>query len=244
MMEKLRRYVVDWSIPFLMIGLLSVWTYQRNSLWNNELELWKDCAKKSPQKERIFSHLGFVYHERGQLDEAEKELDKALGLNPRYAPGHYNLGLTFYKKGRMDNAIDEFKKTLELDPHFSYALYNLGLSYFRKGLYQNAIETYKEFLKLDPYCRNARINLGVAYGGLQQWNKAIEVLEEELEYFPENFNTHVYLGIVYRETKDYPKALVHFRKALAHPDLPNAEWVREVIASIEAAAKKEERVGN
>jgi len=72
MMEKARHTMAEWLIPFLMIGVLSTWTYQRNSIWNNELELWKDCAKKSPQKERIFSHLGFFYYEQDRLEEAEK----------------------------------------------------------------------------------------------------------------------------------------------------------------------------
>jgi len=174
----------------------------------------------------------------------EKVLEKALGLNPRYAQVHYNLGLTFYQRGRTDEAIHEFKKTLDLDSHLSSALYNLGLSYFRKGLYQEAIESYKEFLKSDPDYMNAHLNLGLAYGGLKQWDKAIEALEEELKYFPENFQTHVYLGIVYKETKDYSKALSHFKMALAHPDLPNGDWVRKAISSVESMAKKEERVRN
>ena len=132
-MKKIAEKLVDWFIPFGIILLLSVGTYQRNSIWNSELELWKDCVKKSPQKERVHHNLGFVYYELGRWDDAEEEFEEALRLNPRYALSLYNLGLLFYRKGYTDEAIDYYQKAIELDPNFPDSYYNLGIAYHQKG---------------------------------------------------------------------------------------------------------------
>ena len=41
--------------------------------------------------------------------------------------------------------------------------------------------------------------------------------------------------------KELSKALFHFKKALSHPNLPNAEKIREVVLSIEAGQKQKRR---
>jgi len=52
------------------------------------------------------------------------------------------------------------------------------------------------------------------------------------------------LGESYEATRNYPMALVHYRKALSHPNLPDAVKIRQAVSSIEAGqkGKKETRV--
>jgi tetratricopeptide (TPR) repeat protein len=109
-MKKFNGGITDWFLLFLIIFLLFMGAYQRNSLWKSDLELWKDCVKKSPQKERTHHNLGFAYFELEQWEDAEGEFEEALRLNPHYSLSMYNLGLVFYKKGFMDKAIIIIKK--------------------------------------------------------------------------------------------------------------------------------------
>ncbi len=97
-MKKIGSEIAHWSVLSLIILLLSIGTYQRNSTWNNGLTLWKDCVKKSPRKERPRTSLGFVYIELEHRDNAQKEFEESLRLNPRYAVAVNNLGLVFYKR--------------------------------------------------------------------------------------------------------------------------------------------------
>jgi hypothetical protein len=64
-MKKSDGEVVDWFILSFIVIFLFLGTYQRNLVWNSEVELWKDCVKKSPEKERTHHNLGFAYHELG-----------------------------------------------------------------------------------------------------------------------------------------------------------------------------------
>jgi tetratricopeptide (TPR) repeat protein len=118
----MKREAVDWLILLGIILPLSLGTYYRNSLWNNELELWQDNIRKSPKKERPLAHLGFIYLELGRWDEARETLEESLVLNPTYGPAKYNLGLAFFRKGRMAKAIRCFEEASELDSNLSESL--------------------------------------------------------------------------------------------------------------------------
>ena len=142
--------IVDWLILVFILIFLLAGTYRRNSLWNSEVALWKDCVKKSPKKERTHHNLGFAYQELGRPDDAQREYKEALSLNPNYFLSMYDLGLVYYNKGLMEEAIDQYKKAIELNSNFPDCLYNLGLAYDQKGLYRDAIEAYKKCLETKP----------------------------------------------------------------------------------------------
>jgi hypothetical protein len=54
----------------------SIWTYDRNEVWRNNLTLWADCAKKSPNKARPLTNLGVALWQRGKNEEAMQHYSK------------------------------------------------------------------------------------------------------------------------------------------------------------------------
>ena len=135
-MKKLDGEIVDGLLLFFIVLFLFLGTYQRNSRWNNEVELWKDCVKKSPQKERTHHNLGFAYYELGQWEAAQAEFERALRLNPFYSLSMYNLGSVFYQKGLMAEAIDLYQKAIALNPNHPDSFYNMGLATPKKQFYR------------------------------------------------------------------------------------------------------------
>jgi tetratricopeptide (TPR) repeat protein len=99
-------------------------------------------------------------------------------------------------------------------------------------------------LRAKPDYENGHISLGLAYSGLKQQDKAIQSFEEEGRVHPENVYPDVYLGDVYAQMKVYPQALLHYQKALQHPDLADTEVIRKAISSIEAAQKQGREEGS
>lgn len=51
-----------------------------------------------------------------QLDEAYKEFQEALRLDPNSAPAHNNLGVLFERRGDTASALAEFREAARLDP--------------------------------------------------------------------------------------------------------------------------------
>jgi len=225
------------SILFAIVMALAIGAYARNSLWKSEIELWKDCVSKAPQKERTHHNLGFAYYEEGRWGDAQTEFETALVLNPCYTLSLYNLGLVYYRMGMIEEAIDCYQEALNLDWPPPETYYNLGLAYYQKGSYANAVDTFKTFIELKPDYENAYNHLGLAYQRLKKRDRAMESFQEELRRNSENPHTHRYLGDLYYEMKDYPKALVHFKRALTSPDLSEAERIRKIVTLIEGNRK-------
>ena len=65
--------------------------------------------------------LGAALGQRGQIDEAIRQYQETLRLNPDAAEAHYNLGVTLAAKGQTDEAIRQFQEALRLKPDFAQA---------------------------------------------------------------------------------------------------------------------------
>ena len=70
-----------------------------------QIALWTDCAKKSPNKARVYVNLGFAFFNAGIYDKAQEVTQKAVQIDPAFANGYFSLCNIFQKKGDLDKAI-------------------------------------------------------------------------------------------------------------------------------------------
>ena len=95
--------------------------------------------------------LALRYKENGKNEEAIKEFQAALRINPRFARAHNQLGILYGKVGHYDKAVEHCRKAVEIDPGFASAYYNLGVLY--QTYLDNpakALEAYNRYLELRP----------------------------------------------------------------------------------------------
>jgi tetratricopeptide (TPR) repeat protein len=59
---------------------------------------------------------GVRYDSTGQFDQAIREYDNAIRLNPYYAPTYYNRGLDYANQGQFDRAIQDYDQAMRLNP--------------------------------------------------------------------------------------------------------------------------------
>ena len=114
--------------------------HQRNHAWNNDISLWSDVVKKSPNKARSYTNLGLAYSRLGQQGLAIAQHKKALELNPFFADAYNNLGVCYFDKGRIDKAISHFQHAIKIDSNHADAHYNLGVAYGSKGEFDMAFK--------------------------------------------------------------------------------------------------------
>ncbi len=139
-MKQIKRFIE----LFFLIALVVIYglaTFQRNLVWKDDLSLWSDVVKKSPEKHRGYNEIGMYYYERQTPDKAIPFFIKSLSLNPYSDTTHNNLGLCFLGKGWINQAIEEFQKAIHLNPLGGMYHVNLGIAYWQKGLSDLA---YKE----------------------------------------------------------------------------------------------------
>ena len=143
--------------------VLSIAAYRRNIVWQDEVSLWEDAAKKSPEKVRVYYNLGKIYSDKGCPDKAIENYQIALRVKPDFIEAHNNLGAEYNEIGWSDKAIEHYQIAISLGPDFIEAHNNIGNAYVAKGWIDKAIEHYWFALRLKPNFTEAHNNLGVAY---------------------------------------------------------------------------------
>jgi tetratricopeptide (TPR) repeat protein len=177
-LQRPRPHVGEMIIYGLMILLLMAGTYWRNRVWNSELELWTDCVKKSPKKDRPHNNLGNAFFNQGKYQEATNQYNEALRINPNSAEAHNNLGNVFFNQGKYQEATNQYNQALRINPYSAEAHNNLGFSFFKQGKYQEATKQYNQALRINPNFAEAHYNLGNAY--LMIGNRGLALKEYEI----------------------------------------------------------------
>ena len=81
---------------------------------------------------------------------ADKEIRRAIELNPSYSDAHRLHAEVLWQTGRLNEAIAETKLILDLDPLSLDNNNTLALEFFLARQYDRAIEQERKVLELDP----------------------------------------------------------------------------------------------
>jgi tetratricopeptide (TPR) repeat protein len=198
-----------------IVFLLTAAACQRNRVWQDDFTLWADAAKKSPDKARPHCNLGKAYTDKGMVDEAIAECQKALKIKPDYAMAHNNLGNAYDKKGMAEEALAEFQAALKINTtDTAIARFNLGAFYEKKGMINEAIAEYQNALKIKPDYAIAHNNLGVTYDKKGMAEEAMAEFQEALKINPGFAIAHNNLGNIYDKKGMTEEAIAEFQATL------------------------------
>jgi serine/threonine protein kinase/Tfp pilus assembly protein PilF len=111
---------------------------------------------------------------------AEKELKRALDLNPGDIDALDYHSYYLLEIGQTDEAIVEKKRVLEHDPVSVGTSAELGLYYLRAGRNDEAIQQLQKTLELDPNYPSALARLGTAYANKQQYDRAVVEIKKAI----------------------------------------------------------------
>jgi len=112
---------------------------------------------------------------------AEREFERSIELNPRYATAHHFFGFCLGIMGRYEEGYTELKRAIRLEPHLSVIRFGLAFVYWCGHKYEEAVEQCKKALDLDPNSVQAHAWLGVSYTAMSLYKPAIEALKKTVE---------------------------------------------------------------
>ena len=156
----------------IVIGFNSVLTFQRNKIWRDDLTLWGDTIRKSPQKARAYDGRGFAYFKQGKLTEALSDFNKAIKINPDYAEAYNNRGIIYSNQGRFIEAMSDFNRAIKINPNDVEAYNNRGFIYGSQGNFAGAIREINKAIKINPHFADAYNNRAVGYYQLKEYDQA------------------------------------------------------------------------
>ena len=211
--DKHSKAVIVFFIAVIVIN--SFLTIKRNTVWKDEITLWSDVIKKSPDKCRPYVNRGKAYILNGNLNKAKADLLKALKLYPDYSVLQSNLGIVYYKEGKIEDAYKHFSEAIRLNTYNVKARYNLGVAYFEQGKIEEAVKEYSDLVNYYlPDDHSVLNNLGKAYAFQGDYDEAVKHLTRALELNPQNADAHFNLANVLQSRGELNEAMVHYREAL------------------------------
>jgi tetratricopeptide (TPR) repeat protein len=196
----LNRTLFNAIAAILIISLCGA-TLLRNRVWQSEISLWQDAAMKSPAKVRPHQNLALYYGIKGRLEEARRELEKAIAIEPRNFELHNNLGIIYRQQGDLERAIAEYRLVLELEPGDAMARYNLGNIYLAQQRYDDALREYGECLAIIPQYDELHNNIGIVHMKSGRFEDAFREFKTALRLNPENRNARNNLEILERNSR-------------------------------------------
>jgi serine/threonine protein kinase/tetratricopeptide (TPR) repeat protein len=99
---------------------------------------------------------------RGNLEGGERDLERAVAIDPALFWAWFTLGLCHQEQGRYIEAAGDFGVCTALFPEFAWPHLNRGLALAAAGRNQEARFEYDRALELSPNFREALVNRGLA----------------------------------------------------------------------------------
>ena len=152
------------EIVFLIFAALLLAAFQRNAVWDNEISLWEDVAKKTPEKARGNFNLAMEYADKGLYKDAITRYQKTLSLRAYDYEAHNNLGVLYWGIDRREDAVKEFQLAIKINQGYGEAHNNLGVAFEEMGMYEKALKEYEIALRIKPDYKQAKSNLLIVLG--------------------------------------------------------------------------------
>ena len=117
----------------------------------------------------------------------EREITRAIELNPNYAEGHRRNGLRLFYLGQFEAALFEFRKALDLDPLSDLTNFNYAQTLVYQGRYDEAETQIRKNLEMDPGFALFHAQLSTLYRLKGNYAAAVEesAKTSELQNHPE-----------------------------------------------------------
>jgi eukaryotic-like serine/threonine-protein kinase len=112
---------------------------------------------------------------------AEKELRRAIELEPNYASAHAYYGWYLVSVGRFQEGIEESKRAQELDPLSIETNAVAAQNLYFAHRYDEAIDLSRKTLDMDPTYWIARLFLGLSYEARGDLSRALVELQSAKE---------------------------------------------------------------
>ena len=130
---------------------------------------------------KLGTSLGYL----GNYDKALEHFNKALKIQPTYAPAYYDMGLIYQKRKKMvKEAQSCYENALRINPEHYPSYINLGTLLADTGRVEEAIKLCQEGLEYFPDSADLHYNLGCFLSQNGQKDEAIKEFRQALKIDP------------------------------------------------------------
>jgi len=234
-----RRRVVALALvpPLALAAFLAPALRARARLWADPRLLWEEAERLAPDTARPHINMGVFAADRGDMEGASAEFDRAIDLEPRNPEALYNRGRLRLERGDIAGAEADLQTSVAIDPTVPRARISLAVALTRRGSLRAAEEELRAALAIDPGDPRGLTNLAEVLRAGGRAAEALALYRQALVSDPAYAHAAARLGVALEEAGDRAGALAAYRDYLARGPSSDtdAAAVRARIDAIEAA---------
>ncbi len=178
----------------------------------------------------VYRIRGDLYYRTGSYDNAIRDFNKVLQINPGDEAALNNRGSTWFAKKNYQKAIQDYSESLKINPENGQTYHNRSLIRLEQGNYELSIRDSSEAIRINPGNYYAYINRGSARFGLGEIDKAIEDYTKAISINPENSGAYYNRSVVLLEKQELTRAISDSDEAIRlDPNDPGLYVYREQL---------------
>jgi tetratricopeptide (TPR) repeat protein len=149
------------------VDQLSAEVFETQGKYTEAIAEYRKAIEKNPQAINLHYRLGRALlqqsHDPAVLDQARKEFESELTLNPSDAVAEYQVAQILAAQQKESEAEAHLERAAELRPDFPEALIALAKLRSEARRFAEAIALLEQAVKLQPRSETAHYNLMMAY---------------------------------------------------------------------------------
>jgi non-specific serine/threonine protein kinase len=206
--------------------------------WNSTEEMLQQADAASQKALELDPDLAEAHASRGlaaslkrQFDEAHKEFEIAIHLNPHLFEPYYFQARNYYAQGKLEKAVQWFEQASQVLPEdyqapmlMASALHGLGRANPARAAYERGLLAAEKHLALHPGDSRALYFGANALSQLNQRERSVEWLERAIAVEPEEPQVLYNVACVYALLDEAEKAIDCLQGSMTH-GWAQREWM-------------------
>ena len=175
------------AVPVILviyILFLSLLTMNRVPVWKNDLVFYTDMIAKTPNAKVAYTNRGGIFREKGKLNEALNDFNKAINLGPATYKDFSNRGVVYNDLGKYQEAANDLKKALSMGGMKPEIMSSYAFASLHSGNFREAVDYYNKVIQLQPGRVEAYSNRGTALFNAGNLHAAIADYSQAIELSP------------------------------------------------------------
>ena len=141
--------------------------YQAKGEYENATAKYRKILEQYPNQPGVHYQLALIILAKppgsASTEEARKELEEELRINPSSPAAEFLLGDLAWKGQKSEEAIRHFSRATELDVTLAQPYLGLGIAFNGTGRFAEAIASLKRYVQLEPQDPAGYYQLAIAY---------------------------------------------------------------------------------
>ncbi len=164
----------------------------------------------------LYTERGITYLKLNDVDNAYKDFDFAIKINPNDTDSYLERGKILYHMGKDSLAFSDFAKVISIDEQKGEAYAYRGIIYMQRQQPEFAEPDLKKAILFNPEDTVALFNLGNVYYSMDDFQNALNYYIKALKVNPKYSEVFENRGICYYNLGFYKLAAADFEAAMRY----------------------------